>query len=119
MNTSNCFTSDLIEVFATKHGIVYQSDRERALFVDFGGKIAKYNFSCLNRLRKAINSKDIESMIIDISRPNFELITVSSCDHCYLLSALDILSFKELLDGTFVMFDLNNILKDRLSRVEV
>ncbi len=119
MNNENCFSSDLIEVFSTAKGIIYQSDRERALFVDFGGKIAKYRFSCLNRLRNELKKVDIENMFIDVNSPNFELITISTCDHCYVLSAIDIINFKELLDGAFVMFNLNNILQDRLHRIAI
>lgn len=112
-----CFTSDLIEVFSTESGIVYQSDREGCLFVDFGGKIARYSFSCFQRLRTRLHNVDISGMLSDPKHPDFELITISACDHCYVLSALDSLYFRELVDGAFVMFELNHIIKDRLHRI--
>lgn len=117
MEKPNCFKSDLLEVFKTSAGKVYQSDRERALFVDFGGKIAKFSFSCLKSLRNELHGIDIEHMIIDITRPDFEFVTIATCEHCYVLSVMDILQFRELLDGTFVMFQLNTILQDRLTRI--
>ena len=119
MNNANCFRSDLVEVFTTSAGKVYQSDRERALFVDFGGKIAKFSFPCLKSLKGELNSIDIENMLIDLSRPEFEFLTIATSEHCYVLSVLDIIQFRELVDGTFVMFQLNNILHDCLNRIAV
>ena len=119
MNSKTCFSSDLIEVFRTDKGVIFQSDRENCLFVDFGGKIAKYSISCLQRLRSRLKMVDIHGMLSDSSHPNFELVTISLCDHCYLLSVVDCINFLELLEGTFVMFNLNNILKDRLQRVVI
>lgn len=119
MSGSICFSSDLIEVFRTNNGVVFQSDRENCLFVDFGGKITKYSITCLQRLRLRVKKLDFNLMLSGSSRPDFELITISSSDHCYLLSAVDCINFLDLLEGTFVMFDLNNILKDRLQRIVV
>ncbi len=117
MKQALCFSSDLINVFETEQGKVYQSDRENCLFVDFGGIIARFNFSSLTRLRKRLQEVDIAHMLNDVHTPDFELITIAAFDHCYLLSAIDILQFRELIEGTFVMFELNHIIHDRLHRL--
>ena len=112
-----CFSSDLIEVFKTEKGVVYQSDRESCLMVDFGGKIARFSFACFSRLKNRVNEVDLALMLNEVHHPDFELITIAACEHCYLLSAIDIHHFRELINGTFVMFELNHIIKDRLSRL--
>ena len=117
MDTPACFSSDLIEVFKTEKGVIYQSDRECCLFVDFGGKIARYSYPCLQRLRDRLKGIDINEMFYNPRYPDVELVIMPACDHCYVLSALDILYFQELLDGAFVMFELNHIVKDCLQRL--
>lgn len=106
------------EVFATHSGTVYQSDAERCLYLDFAGKVARFDYLCLARLKKAVEQVDIERMLHDTSpRGDIEIISICACEHCYILSAIEILSLKELLQGTFVMFKLNHLINDCLHRL--
>ena len=118
MNKINSASLQLTEVFRTTAGVVYQCDREECWHVDFGGKVARFNYSCLVRLKKAVENISIEKMLLDPAKDNdFEIISISACDHFYVLSAIEVLAFKELLQGTFVMFKLNHLVKDCLCRV--
>ncbi|MDB5086270.1 MAG: hypothetical protein JWR09_264, partial [Mucilaginibacter sp.] len=49
--------------------------------------------------------------------PDVEIIFICACDHCYVLTLLQIIALKEILEGTFVMLELNNIIHDRLFRI--
>ena len=103
------------DVFSTKSGSVYQSDAERCWYVDFAGKVARFDYRCLLKLRKAVYHIDIENILLNSTKsPDVEIIFICACDHCYVLSLLQIIALKELLEGTFVMLELNHILHDRL-----
>ncbi len=108
----------MAEVFKTKSGAIYQNDAERCWYVDFAGKLAKFDYRCLLKLRKAVYHVDIEQTLLDSSKsPDVEIIFICACDHCYVLTLLQIIALKEILEGTFVMLELNNIIHDRLFRI--
>jgi len=108
----------MTEVFKTKVGGIYQFDAERCWYVDFAGKMAKFDYRNLLKLRKAVYNVDIEGILLDSSKsPDVEIIFICACDHCYVLTLMQIISLKEILEGTFVMLELNNIIHDRLYRI--
>ncbi len=109
-------TDNLIEVFSTIHGTVYQSDRESCVYLEFAGRKARYKFACLQRLKKAINGISLEKMT-DVNHPGIEIIFLCGAEECFVLDITEILNLRELLEGTFAMFELNSILKDRLNRL--
>ena len=108
------------EVFSTKNGSVYQNDRENCWYIDFAGKLVRFNYQNLLNLKKSIYRIDIEELLLDSSKkPEIELVFICACNHCYILNLLQIISLKELLEGTFAMFELNQIILDRLFRTVV
>jgi ABC-type protease/lipase transport system fused ATPase/permease subunit len=113
---SNNFT----EVFSTKHGAVYQNDRENCWYIDFAGKLIRFNYQNLLNLKRSIYRVDIENQLLDSSKqPEIEMVFICACNHCYILNLLQIISLKELLEGTFAMLELNQIILDRLFRTVV
>ncbi|MDB5287053.1 MAG: hypothetical protein JWR05_2002 [Mucilaginibacter sp.] len=108
------------DVFSTKYGAIYQSDAERCWYVDFAGKVAKFDYRCLLKLKKAVYNVDIEAKLLQSTKdPDIEILFICACDHCYILSLLQIIALKDLLEGTFVMLQLNHILQDRLYRIAI
>ncbi|MFD0792975.1 hypothetical protein ACFQZX_05060 [Mucilaginibacter litoreus] len=106
-----------VDVFNTKHGGIYQCDQERCWYVDFAGKVAKFDYRCLLKLKNAVYNVDIEAKLLNTSKdPDVEIIFICACDHTYILTLLQIIALKEILEGTFVMLQLNNILHDTLHR---
>ena len=106
------------DVFSTKYGAIYQCDSERCWYVDFAGKVAKFDYRCLLKLKKAVYNVNIEEQLLKTTRdPDVEIIFICACDHCYILSLLQIIALKEILEGTFVMLQLNNIIQDTLYRL--
>ncbi|PWS28668.1 hypothetical protein DHW03_02140 [Pedobacter yonginense] len=111
--------NELINVFSTDRGSVYQSDKLNCFYVDFGGKFARYNCLSLQKLKNIVEGIDVEALLLNTNKADFELITFNGCDHIYLLSALEIVSLKELLQGAFTMFKLNHLISDCLYRLTV
>lgn len=106
------------EVFSTDRGAIYQSDSEKCWYIDFAGKLARFDYRNLLKLKKAVYNVDIEAALLSSDRtPDLEILFICACDHCYVLSLLDIINFKELLQGTFAMLELNHIIYDRLYRI--
>jgi hypothetical protein len=108
----------MTEVFGTNKGAIFQCDTDRCWYVDFAGKFDRFDYRNLLKLRKAVYNVDIEKTLLDSSKsPDVEIIFICACDHCYVLTLMQIIALKEILEGTFVMLELNNILHDRLQRV--
>ena len=106
------------EVFSTSRGAIYQSDSEQCWYIDFAGKLARFDYRNLLKLKKAVYQIDIEQLLLTSTKtPDLEIIFICACDHCYVLSLLQIIALKELLQGTFVMLELNHIIYDRLHRI--
>jgi hypothetical protein len=106
------------EVFSTVKGAIYQSDSEGCWYVDFAGKLAKFDYRNLLKLKKAVYYIDIENLLLSSDKaPDLEILFICACEHCYVLSLIEIIALKELLQGTFVMLELNHIIFDRLHRL--
>jgi len=109
--------NELVDVFSNAYGAVYQSDKLNCFYIDFGGKFARFNCLSLQKLKKSVESFDIDGMLLDANNVDFELVTFNGCEHIYLLNALEILGIRELLQGTFTMFKLNHLINDCLHRL--
>jgi len=109
--------NQLVSVFSNTHGSIYQSDKLNCFYVDFGGKFARYNCLSLQKLKAVVEQIDVEALLLNTRKANFELVTFNGCEHIYLLSALEIIALKDLLHGTFTMFKLNHIISDCLYRL--
>ncbi|WP_343531445.1 hypothetical protein [Pedobacter sp.] len=106
------------EVFATQSGAIFQSDSENCWYVDFAGKLARFDYRNLLKLKKAVYQVDIEEKLLSSDKTaDVEIIFICACDHSYVLSLLEIIKLKELLQGTFVMLELNHIIHDCLYRL--
>jgi len=110
----------LTDVFQTVAGGIYQSDQESCWYVDFAGKIARFDYRNLIKLKKAVYGIDIEAALLKSDKAaDIEIVFICACDHCYVLDILQIIALKDLLAGTFVMLELNQIICDRLYRIAI
>jgi hypothetical protein len=106
------------EVFSTAHGAVYQDDASRCWVVDFGGKQANFDYRCLLKLRDCLYRIDVEEKLLHhAAEPDVEIIFICACDHTYVLSLLQVINLREILQGTFVMLELNQIIYNALYRL--
>src|ERR1700761_660881 len=105
------------EVFTTAQGSVYQNDINRKWEVDFAGKKAAFDYRCLLKLRDSIYRIDIEDKLLNhAAAADVEIIFICACEHTYVLSLLQVIALRELLEGTFAMLELNSIIYDALHR---
>jgi hypothetical protein len=110
----------LQEVFSTKSGSVSQCDKENCWYIDFAGKVSRFDYRCLLLLKKAVYNIDIETLLLKNAKSaDIEIVFICASDHFYVLSTLEIIALKELLQGTFTMLELNHIIQDRLYRLAV
>ncbi|MFD1631641.1 hypothetical protein [Pseudopedobacter beijingensis] len=104
------------EIFSTPFGTVHQSDKENCIYLNFSGRKAKYKLACLQRLKRVVDQIDLVRMT-DVDHPGIEIIFLCGAEECFVLDIQEILNLKDLLNGTFAMFELNSIVTDRLSRI--
>lgn len=115
-----CDEQKLTEVFKTKAGGIYQCDSENCWYVDFAGKLNRFDYRCLLKLKKAVYHIDVEAILLKSGKSaDIEIVFICACDHSYVLSVMEIIALKELLQGTFTMLELNHIIYDRLYRLPV
>jgi hypothetical protein len=116
--TANLPSIQFKEVFSTNNGAIYQSDLERCWYIDFAGKLSRFDYRNLLKLKKAVYQIDIEDRLLNSTKSaDLEIIFICACDHCYVLSLIQIIKLKEILQGTFAMLELNHIIFDRLHRI--
>lgn len=110
-------TTSISEVFKTASGTVYQCDKDNCWYIEFAGKLKRFDYRCLHKLRKAVYHIDVEALLLNPKRSaDMEIVFICACDHTYILTTLEIIALKELLQGTFTMLELNHILHERLYR---
>jgi hypothetical protein len=80
--------NELVNVFSNTHGSIYQSDKLNCFYVDFGGKFARYNCLSLQKLKKVVEDIDIEALLLNTHKADFELVTFNGCEHIYLLKRI-------------------------------
>lgn len=110
-------SSELIEVYITSKGGIYQSDKENCLYLSFSGKTSRLSFQSLNDLKKIIDKVDLGHMCTLIEHADIEIILLK--DNCFVLSGIEIIYLKEILHGAFTMFRLNHIITDCLDRLVI
>ena len=106
------------EVYATDNGVVFQCDLEKCWYINFAGKLARFDYRNFLKLKKAVYQINIEEKLLSSDQTaDVEIIFICACDHAYVLSLLQLIQLKELLQGAFTMLELNHIIYDRLHRM--
>jgi hypothetical protein len=107
--------TELQEIFATEGGAVYQCDKRNRLILNFAGSQITLKVDAFLRLKNAVDNIDLNSMAVNTNRDSdYELITVCGCDKIYVLTLLEVYSFKELLGGARFALELNSVLHECL-----
>lgn len=110
----------LTEVFTTNAGGIYQSDSESCWYVNFAGKLNRFDYRCLLKLKKSVYNIDVDAILLKSGKSaDIEIVFICACDHSYVLTVLEIIALRELIQGAFAMLELNHIIYDRLYRLAV
>lgn len=97
-------------IYATKNGKIEQSDRLHSYFLTFNGIEYKLPPCSLIALKSKLLTYNLERMILsDEDFSDLEIIPVCNRDRFLILSFEELIELKELINGTFVMLELNSI----------
>ena len=109
----NC---ELVEVFRTEHGAVYQCNRKNQLCLEFSGSSSFFRISNFLDLVRKVNKIDIAEMASTPCRhAEIAILMPHYTERCFVLTLTDTLNFKELLNGAKFMLQLNSMISQCLS----
>ena len=97
-------------IYATKNGRIAQSDRLHSFFLTFNGIEYKLAPCSLIALKSKLLTYNLEEILLsdeDIS--GLEILPVCNRDRFLMLNFEELVELKELINGTFVMLELNSI----------
>lgn len=113
-------SSDAIEIYRTSKGCVYQSDREKKFYLEFGGTVTSFTVLSFFNFRKKVAKINLADMAQNTGKAwDFAIIAPSETERVYILTLCEVVQLKELLAGATVMLELNSILHERLYSVPV
>lgn len=110
-NFSKNIPSHWQEIFETKAGAVYQSDKERCFFLIFQSKTIKLRITDFFVLQKIVFQIDIPAMATNVS-PEYDLEIIAPCfmENVLILTLKEVLDLQEILEGTQAMLELHQIM---------
>ncbi|WP_417885294.1 hypothetical protein [Zunongwangia sp.] len=97
-------------VFTSKYYAAYQCNQSRKIYIDFGQKTIAFTFCQLLAFRHKLNKLTIEDHINGSNKHGIEILSLCNRQHILIFNTLEVLDAKELLIGTFAMFELQSIL---------
>lgn len=105
---------DLIEVFRTEKGCVFQSDIQNSFYIEFGGKITAHKTIHFLKLKGILDDINLAQRITCTKSADCEIIKINKSEEYYVLTLCELVGFKELITGARVMLELNSIIRERL-----
>lgn len=102
------------EVFATQNGCTYTDERTDNIVLEFGNMVMSlqnpYGLLMLNEFLTATDLMDI-----NLYQPHMRkklILQMAGTETCYCFTVNEFLELKKLLDGTFEMLELNEIIRN-------
>ena len=103
------------EIYKTKSASIVQCELSDSFVLRFERDEITFKLCDLFAFRKKIMSLDVVQLL-DSDAPDVELIHLPHCDRFLVLSLLEVLEFRELLNGTFDTLALNSAIQKILRR---
>lgn len=106
-------TCQLIEVFKTEHGAVYQCNLKNAFCLEFGKGRSYFKISDFLDFIKRINRIDVAEMAENTARyADVAVVMPPYTDRCFVLTISDILNLRDVLNGAKFTLQLNSMLRE-------
>lgn len=106
---------NLLELFRTAYGAVYQCNRYNCFFVEFAGGISPFKVADFLDLRQHVDAINVAEMAKNSARAaDVHVLMPARSERCFVLTLPDVLRFQELLQGAKAMLCLNSLLHERL-----
>ncbi len=107
--------SQLIEVFSTEHGTVYQCNRNNNFVVEFAGNCSAFKTGNFLDFTRRVNAINLSEMAKNTSRhADIVILMLHYTERCFVLTMKDVIRLKELLCGAKAMIELNSIVNECL-----
>ncbi|GJM30388.1 MAG: hypothetical protein DHS20C17_30230 [Cyclobacteriaceae bacterium] len=106
---------NLVELFRTPKGVVYQDDCNNGFLLEFMGKEVLFKVQEFLHFRKSIDRINLEDLLMNDLDPDLQIIHHKNTGQLFLITLCDLVALKELLSGAKVMLELNSIICSRLS----
>ena len=103
------------EIFSTSSASIAQCEQSDTFMLTYEQEHITFRLCDLFTLKKKIMRIDIIELL-DFSAPDVEIIHLPHCDRFLVLNLLQILQFRELLNGTFDILALNSSLQKVLRK---
>ncbi len=95
------------EIFKTTSASISQCELTDSFVLTYDSEEIAFKLCDLFAFRKSIMAYDIMALL-ESSAPDIEIVHLPHCDRFLVLSLLEILQFRELLNGTFDTLALNS-----------
>ena len=96
-------------IFETNRGRIVQSDQLHCYFLHFNDISFKLAPCALIALKAKIHSFDLPSLLLGDEDFGIEVLPICNRDRFLILDLEELIALKELIDGAFVMLELNSI----------
>ncbi|WP_207421287.1 DUF6686 family protein [Desertivirga brevis] len=104
---------NLIEIFKTSNGGVYQCNSKNAFYLEFGNSRTFFKIGDFLNFSKKINKIDVAEMAKNTSRhADTVIIMPHYTERCFVLTITDVIALKDILNGAKFMLQLNSILRE-------
>ncbi|MEM9895018.1 MAG: hypothetical protein AAF789_01500 [Bacteroidota bacterium] len=97
----------LEEIYSTKDASIAQRERSNSFILSYEDEEIAFKLCDLYALRHQIMAIDVVELL-DSHTPDIEIVYLAHCDKLWVLSTLQVLQFRELLNGTFDILALNS-----------
>jgi hypothetical protein len=95
------------EIFKTKEGVISHCEITGSFFLSYKGEDIEFKLCDLYAFKSRILNLDLMNLL-DASSPDIELVSLPHCDRILMLDVYDVLQFRDLLNGTFTILQLNS-----------
>lgn len=97
-------------IYATANGFIEQSDKQHCYFLHFNNTSYQIAPCALIALKAKLHSYKLDEILLGDEELGLEIIPVCNRDRFLILEFHELIELKELINGTFVMLELNSIM---------
>lgn len=96
-------------IYTSKYYTIFQSDKDKCYYIDFGQKLVRLSFCQLLALREKISSIAIERHFFsDENKHGFEILMLCNKEHLFVLNTFEILDLNNLIQNSFSLIGISS-----------
>ena len=105
------------ELYSSPYGRSWQDNRQRCIWLQVGASCVPLSAEVFLKFRKRLRGIDLERMLAPVhAGDEMELISFARWEHFLLLNVLDVVAYRDLVEGTMVMLELNSMIHRQLQQ---